>query len=179
MIAIEVNWSAFDPSESATQNSSSPERFDRNTTRRPSAVRLGVRSLRVDAIATAGGESAGAPGRAVSMRHTFESAKLRTYTSRCPPPGTRDTTGVRTVLTDEWQPARSAALRCVESPKPASGREQDFTAVGDPGGLACVQSRRQTHRIAFGFVRVLQREPVELTAPWRGVPAKDQHPSVR
>src|SRR6186997_2075984 len=94
LIAIEVSLKAFDPSGSATQNSYSPERSDRNTTRRPSGVRLGVRSPRVDAIATTGGDAAGAPGCAVSTRHTFESAKLRTYTSRRPAPGARDTTGV-------------------------------------------------------------------------------------
>ena len=74
-IAIDVSWKALDPSRSVTQNSNSPARSDRNATRRPSGVRLGVRSLRVDAIATAGGKAAGAPGCAVSTRHTFESAK--------------------------------------------------------------------------------------------------------
>ena len=72
-----------------------------------------------------------------------------------PPPAPRHSRhdGRGTVLTDEWQPAWRAARRGVESPKPASGREQNLTAVGYPDGLACVEGRRQTHRIAFGILR--------------------------
>src|SRR5215207_7203411 len=89
---IEVSWNAFDPSGSLTHNSGSPERSETNTSRRPSGVRLGPMSCRVDAIAAAGSEVAGVPGRAMSTRHTFLSSRDRTYTSRRPP-GTRDTTG--------------------------------------------------------------------------------------
>ncbi len=77
----------------------------------------------------------------------------------------------------------AAGLACRPSRYPAStarlGPRTEFH--GCRGSTRACLRRGSTSgaRIAFGIVRVLQREPVELTAQWRGVPAKDQHGPVR
>jgi hypothetical protein len=70
---MEVSWTAFAPSASASQISISPERFDAKATRRPSGENVGFVSLRVDAIKVTGAETDGAPGPEVSTRQRFSS----------------------------------------------------------------------------------------------------------
>ena len=93
--ATDVTWTALDPSGSATQISDSPDRLDTNATRRPSGERLGRVSVLVETMAPAAGEEAGRPAVANSIRHTFASEKLRTYTRRRCPSAVRATTGAR------------------------------------------------------------------------------------
>src|SRR5262245_37562510 len=76
--SMEVSCTALDPSRSASQISACPVRFELNATRRPSGENWGLPSARVEEMATAGGDDAGAPGAEVSTRQIFVSWKLRT-----------------------------------------------------------------------------------------------------
>jgi hypothetical protein len=70
---MNVNWTASAPETFARQTSCSPDRVDVNVTWRPSGAKCAIASRRVEEIATAGGEVAGAPGDGVSMRQTLAS----------------------------------------------------------------------------------------------------------
>jgi hypothetical protein len=75
---MEVSWTAFAPSGSASQISDSPERSVAKATRRLSGENWGFESALVEEIETTGGEEAGTPGAEVSTRQIFVSLKLRT-----------------------------------------------------------------------------------------------------
>ena len=70
---MNVSWTASAPEASARQISFSPDRVDVNVTWRPSGAKCAMASRRVEEIATAGGDVAGAPGEAVSMRQMLAS----------------------------------------------------------------------------------------------------------
>ena len=76
--AIEVSWTAFEPSESASQILVGPERFEEKAIRRPSGDNWGSESVRVEAMVTMGGDNAGAPGAEVSTRQKFLTSIVRT-----------------------------------------------------------------------------------------------------
>src|SRR5271157_2137712 len=93
--AIDVSWTAFEPSGSASQISVGPERSESKATRRPSGENWGDMSGLVEAMAALGGEDAGAPGAEVEMRQMLMMSVLRTYSSRDGLPGCgRETTGM-------------------------------------------------------------------------------------
>ena len=86
------SWIALAPSRSEIQISHAPERVLVKATRRPSGESCGCMSAFVEAMATAGGDEAAAPGPEVSMRQILSSLKLRTYASRAGLPGARKRT---------------------------------------------------------------------------------------
>jgi len=70
---MKVSCTASAPDASALQISFSPERVDVNVTWRPSGAKWAMASRRVEAIATAGGDVADAPGEAASTRQMLAS----------------------------------------------------------------------------------------------------------
>ena len=75
--AMDVSWTAFEPSGSASQISIGPERLELNATRRPSGENWGFASIRVEVMAATGGEDDGAPGAEVLTRQIFAPWMLR------------------------------------------------------------------------------------------------------